>query len=316
MTHLKKLFLLGLLLPTISFAQAKPQDLDHIVAVVNDDVITASELNKRVMLIKEQSRANNMQIPSDAALRKQVLQQLIDVDLELQLAKANNLQVDNNQLNQAVRDIAKRNGLSVTQMKQKVEAQGQSYANYRKEIRKEILISQIQQQAVGKDIIVSDDQVDTFLKEFNNDPNRKEYHVKNILIPLPESASAEQIKMAKTKANNIIKQLKQGSNFSEIAMAESSSQTALQGGDLGWRKKAELPSAFAKYVVNMKPGDIEGPIQASNGIHIIKLVDSKSSESQLDRTQAQQLLFKRKFEEGLQNWLQELRVENTIIFMD
>lgn len=265
-------YMLVLLPALILDAQAQP--LDKVVAIVNDDVITASELNAQVEVQKQQITAKHIALPADQILRKQVLQHLIDVDLELQLAKKNGLTVDDTDLNQAIEKIADSNHLSLTQMREELEKQGLEWESYRENIRKEILISQVQQKAVGQDIVVSSQQVEDYLKTYEHETKLQQatYHLQNIVIPLPEEPTTVQLNKAKQKAQDLLSKIKQGEDFSRMAIAESSGEYALEGGDLGERHLAELPDIFVKPVSQMQVGEVYGPIRAGNGFQIIKLI--------------------------------------------
>ncbi|MDP1603600.1 MAG: peptidylprolyl isomerase [Legionella sp.] len=266
---LNRIACLLLLLPAMALAQP----LDRVVAVVNDGVITASELDAQVELLREQIIAKKMQVPGDTVLRKQVLQHLIDVDLELQLAKQSEITVDNTELNDAIDKIATNNKLSLSELREEVGRQGLSWEAYRESVRKEILISRLQQKAVATDITVTPQQVEDYLKTaIHQDKTQYTYHIQNIVIPLPEEPTPEQLKKAQEKAALLLAKIKKGENFSTLAIAESSGELALEGGDLGERHIAELPEIFASEVVKMKPGQVRGPLRAGNGFQLIKLI--------------------------------------------
>lgn len=247
--------------------------LDKVVAVVNDNVITASELQSQVEILRQQYRARHMPIPEEAALRKQVLQHLIDVDLQLQLAKNNDISVDNRELDQTISKIAGDNHLSLDALRQEVEKQGLAWEVYRENIRKELTISRIQQRSVSHEVVVSSEQVEDYLSTFlTNEKAKQTYRVQNIVIPLPEEPTTEQLNKARNKAQALLLKLKQGEDFSRLAIMESSGEYALEGGDLGERHLAELPEIFAHEVEKMKINEVSGPLRTGNGFQLIKLV--------------------------------------------
>lgn len=250
------------------------QPLDRVVAVINDGVITESELNKQVELLKNQIQAKRMQLPSEVALRKQVLQHLIDVDLELQLAKQNDITIDNAELDESLSKIAEANKLSIKQLREEVSKQGLAWSTYKENIRKEILISRLQQKAVGKEVTaVTPEQVEDYLKIAQDDDKKQyTYHLQNIVIPLSEEPTPAQLNNAKQKALDLLKKIHQGVEFTALAIAESSGEFALEGGDLGERSLAQIPEIFATEVIHMKPGEVKGPIRTGNGYQLIKLV--------------------------------------------
>lgn len=268
----KRVALICILSSTIGLAQAK-QLLDKVVAVVNNGVITASELNAQVELSKKQILAQKMQLPADSVLRKQVLQHLIDVDLQLQMAKQNNISVDSTELNQAIERIAAGNHLNLTQLREEITKQGMSWQEYRRNIRKEMIISRLQQKAVGKEVNVTNEQVEHYLKTDEHvDSSAFTYHLQHIVVPLKEEPTTAQIKKARATAERLLAKIKKGEDFSLLAISESSDEVALEGGDLGMRHLAELPELFAKEVVHMKAGQVLGPIRAGNGFQLIKLI--------------------------------------------
>lgn len=274
---LSRFLVLLLFLPPFSLA-AEP--LDKVVAIVNDNVITASELALQSEELRQQILAKKMEVPPDSILRKQVLQHLIDVDLQLQLAKRNNLTVDNTELNEAIAKIAENNHLSLTKLREEINKQGLSWQNYRENIRKEILISRVQQNAVGQDLIISSQQIDDYLKTMrHNQKKTQTYHLHNIVIPLPEAPTSEQVQKAKQKARALFNKIKQGEDFNRVAIEESSGEYALEGGDLGPRHLAELPDVFAEQVLHMNVGEIAGPLRTGNGFQIIKLTEIGGDET-------------------------------------
>ncbi|WP_058525190.1 peptidylprolyl isomerase [Legionella birminghamensis] len=292
----KRFAVLGLL---ISFYAPSlfAEQLDRVVAVVNDGVITSSELNQQVSILKKQYEAKNMQVPSDKVLRKQVLQHLIDVDLQLQLAKQNDITIDNSELNEAINKIAETNHISLSDLREAIEHQGISWNNYRENIRKEILLGRLQQKAIGRDITITNQQVEDYLKtsyQQDKDKSQMTFHLQNIVIPLPEEPTTEQLKSAQKKANDLLKKLHQGADFSQIAIAESSGEFALEGGDLGERHLAELPDVFVSEVVKMKTGQIAGPIRTGNGYQLIKLtaIGGDNSQHQVVKTHVRHILLK------------------------
>lgn len=277
--------------PVINYAQP----LDKVVAVVNDDVITSRELDTQVNLLRQQLIAKNVNMPSDDVLRKQVLQHLIDVDLQLQLAKNNDITVDSTELDEAIEKIATDNHLSLTQLREELAKQGMSWDSYRENIRKEILISRVQQRSVGKEIVVSSQQVDDYLKTSQQTEKTQHlFHVANIVIPLSEEPTTEQLKKAHEKAQMLLSKIKQGDDFNTLAIAQSSGDYALEGGDLGERHLAELPEVFANKVISMQPGEVAGPIRTGNGLQLIKLiaVNENKQQHQVVKTHVRHILLK------------------------
>ena len=290
----KHTVLLLMLLPMLSMV-ASAQPLDKVVAIVNDNVITASELNAQIEILRQQIAAKNMQLPPENVLRKQVLQHLIDEDLQLQLAKNNNMTIDSTELDDSIAKIAAENKLTLTQLREELAKQGLTWESYRENVRKEMLIARVQQRSVGKDIVVSAQQVDDYLKTAQqNEKTQQLFHVENIIIPLPEAPTPAQLSKAKAKARLLLNKIKQGEDFNRLAIAESSGEYALEGGDLGERHLAELPEVFANEVIGMKAGDVAGPIRTGNGFQLIKLVSINANKErhEVTKTHVRHILLK------------------------
>lgn len=290
----KKIALVCVLFSGIGIAEGK-QLLDKVVAVVNNGVITSSELDAQVELSRKQILAQKMQVPKESALRKQVLQHLIDVDLQMQMAKQHGITVDSTELNEAIERIAAMNHLNLSQLREEITRQGISWREYRHNIRKEMIITRLQQKAVGKDITVTNEQVDQYLKTASKVDNAAlTYHLQNIVIPLSEEPTTEQVKKARADAENLLVKIKKGEDFNRLAIEESSGEVALEGGDLGERHLAELPEIFAKEVVHMKVGQVSGPLRAGNGFQLIKLVaiGGENQQHVITQTHVRHILLK------------------------
>lgn len=268
----KRAVLVCILISVVGLAEGK-QLLDKVVAIVNNGVITSSELDAQVALSKKQILAQKLEMPKESVLRKQVLQHLIDIDLQMQLAKQHGLTIDSTELNDSIERIATMNHITLEQLREEITKQGISWQEYRSNIRKEMLLSRLQQKAVGKDVIVTNEQVEQYLKtSFKIDYSNYTYHLQNIVIPLNEEPTPEQLKKARANAGKLLVKIRKGEDFSRLAIEESSGELALEGGDLGERHLAELPEIFAKEVVKMKTGQVAGPLRAGNGFQLIKLV--------------------------------------------
>ncbi len=253
--------------------------LNHIVAVVNNDVILQSELDNRERLVIEQLQKQDAQLPPRDILRKQVLDRLILENLQLQIAERSGIRVDDETLNANLRSMAKQNGMTLTEFRDILEKDGFDYVAFREEFRNQIIMNKIRQQMVENRVQVSEQEVDNLLAsaaEFND--QSREYHLLHILVSLPEAASPEQIQAAKKRAEDILARLKGGADFKQVAIAESDSQTALDGGDLGWRKTGQLPSFFSDVVGQLKPGQISDLIRTPSGFHIVKIEDIRGDE--------------------------------------
>lgn len=272
---------------------AAPLSLDKVVAIVNDDIVLESEFKQRIQIIRDQLNSRNQRIPPDNILTPQVMDRLVLDNLMLQLAEKQGLKVTDRQLNDAINNIASRNGMSLAQFRQALIAEGQDYAAAREQIRREMLIAQVQQNNVSRRIRVSDQEIKNYLKSDAALANQSELLLSIILISIPEQASSDQIQASEAKANVIYQTLLNNADFAETAIATSSAPNALNGGDLGWRKAAELPEALADVVADMQPGDISKPVKAASGFYITQLRDKRGGVVQLvNQTKVRHILLK------------------------
>lgn len=256
----------------------KVQAVDKIAAIVNDDVITQSDLKQQVDTMKQQMAATGQPMPPDSALYKQLLQHMVDVKLQLQLAKDADISVNDAQIKAAVKTIADQNHMSVADLMQALKSQGMTYDQYKDQVREQLIITELQRRMVSSNIDITEEDVTNFLKTHKNTGHENEqFRVQDLLIALPEEPSSEEVTKARTKAQSLVEKLKAGGDFSQTAMSESNGDLALQGGDLGWRKLEELPDVFAKQIATMQVNDITTPIRTGNGYHILKLAGKRGN---------------------------------------
>ncbi|MGA9335936.1 MAG: peptidylprolyl isomerase [Rudaea sp.] len=261
-------------------AQALPtQPLDRIVAVAEDDVILQSELDRAVQNVEQQYRNNPQQLPPHDALERQVLESLIMLRLQVQRGTDTGIRVSDAEVDQAVQNVAAHNKIDVNQLRESLQRQGLSYADFRKTLHDQLMVQQMQHRVVQNQANVSDSEIDILLA--SDSLKAGEVHLQHILIGIPDGASAEQIEAAHDKAMSVRKQIQDGMDFTAAAIRYSSARDALQGGDLGWRRYDEVPEAFANLVEGMKDGDVSQPLHGPSGFHIVKLVGKRSDGKQV-----------------------------------
>lgn len=279
--HILKHLALSILFLTAVTVQAA-EELNRIAAVVNGDVVLENELEAKLGRVREQLRAQNTAMPDEKALRQQVLERLIVDQLQLQLAASNNIQIDDETLTGNLRNIAEQNNMSLEQFRTTLEREGQDFNAFREEIRDQIAIARLHQQMVGNRINVTEQEVDTLLaNEKTWGGAEKEYHLGHILIAVPDGASPEQNRAAQRQAEETVAALRGGADFASTAVSVSAGQTALQGGDLGWRKAGQLPTVMAEIINGMRPGEIADPVRAAGGFHIVKLLEMRGEGRQV-----------------------------------
>jgi peptidyl-prolyl cis-trans isomerase SurA len=270
------LAILGMLVPL-----AQAQELDAIVAVVNDDVVLESEVAREVNLVIPQLQQQGTVVPPPGQLRKQVVDRLILKRLQQQRAKQLDIEVEEGTLQEALSNIAARNGMSLDDLKSTLEAGGIRFEDFREDTRMQILLSRLQTQEVARDIQVTDQEVDRFLaKNASQLIPREQVRLQHILVALPEDPTPAQVAQAEKKAKGLLARLRSGADFAAVAAASSDGRTALQGGDLGWFEMAAVPSLVTDLARTMAQGEITEPLRSPSGFNIIKLTDIKGGGSQ------------------------------------
>ncbi|MBQ0731590.1 MAG: peptidylprolyl isomerase [Oleispira antarctica] len=281
---MNKKALLGLVAFCTAFSlsvnsNAAPVDIDRIAAIVDESAIMQSELDARMDSVKRQMGG---QMPPDSLLRPQVLERLILENIQLQMAERGGVQVSDQQLTDTVKRIAKQNGMTIEQFSAALKKDGLSYREAIEQIRTEMIISRVQKFQVNNRVQISQQDIDYFLaSKAGQMATEAEYRLSHILISIPSQASSEEIKKARTKANDIIEDINAGKDFQQQAIAKSNGRNALKGGDLGWRKQAQLPSLFADAVIDLEPGEVSKPIKSASGFHIIQIADKRGGSTML-----------------------------------
>lgn len=294
--------------------------LDGIVATVNEGVVTQSELEHALTIVRKDFERNHHPLPDEILLRHQVLEQLINRKLQMQLAVAAGIKITDADVEAAITHLAILNKVTPEQFNKMLIEQGFSQSSFRKEIKQELMIQQLQQHEIGAQVKITPQEVANFMhSKAWQAYNQSEYRLEDILIALPDNPSADDVKIAEKQAKMLINKLKQGLAFEKAAVKMSSHDITLHSEDLGWRTLAEIPTAFMEEVSQMQLNDIRGPIRTSNGLHIIKLAGihhvSEANPSQA-KQQAEQLIYQRKVEETLQTWLARLRSQAYIVVYD
>ncbi|NOT11148.1 MAG: molecular chaperone SurA [Methylococcaceae bacterium] len=292
-TTLLFIFIISLL---VSSYTLQAEVLDKIAAVVDDDVILEGELDSEVSTIMQRIKASNTQVPPDFILRKQVLEKMIIDKLQRQLADRAGIKVTEEMLNNSAADIAQRNNMNIEQFKAELEGQGISYKNFLENMRNEIIINQLRAREIGGRIKVTDQEVEHAMETQEKIGDEDvQYHLGHILIAVKEGASASEIDKAQNRAQELVTKLRAGQDFTEAAMGESSDSNALKGGDLGWRKKEDIPTLFVDSIATMSQGIVAEPIRSPSGFHIIKMLEIKGSATgthMVTKTKVRHILIK------------------------
>ncbi|MGE8328931.1 MULTISPECIES: peptidylprolyl isomerase [Pseudomonas] len=274
---------------------AAVQPLDSVVAIVDNDVVMKSQLDQRVREVEQTIAKRGGGTPPPGALDQQVLERLIVENLQLQIGERSGIRITDEELNQAIATIAQRNGMSLDQFRAALARDGLSFEDAREQVKREMIISRVRQRRVAERIQVSEQEVKNFLaSDLGKMQMSEEYRLANILIPTPDGANSQAIQAAAGRVGDIYQQLKQGKDFGQMAIEHSASENALEGGEMGWRKAAQLPPEFAKLLSSMAVGDISQPLRIPSGFLIIKLEEKRGgSESVLrDEVHVRHILIK------------------------
>ena len=253
--------------------------LDRIAAVVNDGVVLESEVDSQMKQVEARLQAQNMALPPQSVLRKQVLDRLITQRIELEQAKHDGIAISDDQLNAALAEVAKRNNIPFADLPTVLSQQGIDYASYRNEMRQQLTIGLLRQRDVLQRIVVTPREIDQFLaKQAQHPSSNEEYNVSHILIAVPPNATPAQITQAQQRAEDVYRRAAKGEDFGKLAVAYSNSEDALTGGSLGWRKGSELPTFLTQTILSLKPGQVAPPVRSPTGFHIVKLNKVRSQQ--------------------------------------
>ena len=274
--------------------------VDRIVAVVNDEVITQNDLNERVNLVIRQLQRQGGQVPASDVLGRQILERMINDSVQTQLGKENGLKIDDATLDRTIERIAQENNMSMTDFRAALDKDGVKYPRFREDIRQEILLSRLREREVDNSVVVTDAEVDTEIarqaKEATSD---SEYRLAHVLVMVPPQATPDQIEQRRRRAVVALSELRKGANFAQIAATYSDAPDALQGGSLGWRSSARLPTLFVDIIDKLQPGDVSDILRSPNGFHIVKLLEKrgKAAATGVQQTHVRHILIRAK--EGL-----------------
>ncbi len=269
--------------------------MDRIIAIVDQGVITEQELIDRTRTVKDQLKKQGTPLPSDSVLERQVLERLIADSLQLQLAAQTGIKIDDTQLDKTIERIAAQNKMSVDEFKDVLEKDGIPLRKFREDIRSEITIARVREREVDNKLNISEGEIDNYLTtQANRGEEQDEFEISHILIRTPEDASPEDLEKAKAKTQEALKQLADGTSFSEVSASLSDAPNALEGGGMGWRSGAQLPALFLEILKPMQKGEISKPIRSPNGFHILKVTDRRGGTSSLviGQTHARHILIK------------------------
>ena len=274
---MRKLALLAALL-AVPLAPVQGVTLvDRIVAVVNKEVITYSELHEAVGMAERQLRRQGTAAPERPVLERQMLERLILDKAQLQMARDSGIRIDELSLDRAVERIAQSNNMTLADFRRTLESDGVSFDGWRNDVRQQMMMARLREREVENRVQVSETEVDVFLEQMKARPEASEYNLAHILVRLPEGASPERIRQARERAEQALAEAKGGAAFARVAASFSDAPDALQGGALGWRSHDRLPELFAEVLAKMKPGEVSEPLRSPAGFHLLQLIDRRGA---------------------------------------
>ena len=262
--------------------------LDGIAAVVNEGIVLKSDYETALGAIRQRARQGGFNLPPEQILQEQVLERVILDEIMLQRADRIGLQVSDQMLNQVLADVAGNMGGTLSDLPALLASEGVDYQTFRREMRKEVILEQLQRIDVDQRIQVSRREIEQCIEDLEtNVVVNSEYNLSHILLSLPETATSEEIDEITALADDIYRRANDGEDFRQLAARYSQSPTALEGGTLGWMKGEEVPTVFTDILTPLGAGDVSKPFRTATSIHIVKVNDMRSA---VERSEVNQVL--------------------------
>ncbi len=277
---------------TGTFARGATEIIDQVVAIVDNDIIMASELRTRVAQVTENLTARGIDLPPEDTLIRETLDRLILESIQLQMGRRFGVRISDAQLNAAIGRIASQNRMDLDEFRVALESRGQSYNDMREQVRRELVLQRVQQGNVNQRIQISEQEVENFIATNEGQKlTQPEYHLLHALLPLGSDIDAATEARAEAHVNKLLKRIRDGADFSEV-VSTSAPPYNFSGGDLGWRSEEDLPSLFADVAPGMMAGDTAGPIRSDSGLHMIHMAELRGGQQVVAQTQASHILVK------------------------
>jgi peptidyl-prolyl cis-trans isomerase SurA len=276
----------------VPLAQGATEVLDQVVAIVDDDVIMASELRQRIAAVTENLTARGMEMPAEDELVRDALDRLILESIQIQKAVRVGVRISDGQLNAAIQRVAEQNKMTPEEFRQRLEMEGKSYVEMREQIERELILQRVQQGNVNQGIQITEQEVDNFIAtEEGQKLTQPEYRLAHALLSVAPGASDSEVAATEAHINTIYAKIEAGESF-EQAVSSSTGKYTFSGGDLGWRKLGDIPSVFADIAPQLKTGETSKPIRSESGFHLIKMLENRGGEQMIAQTEVRHILVK------------------------
>lgn len=284
--------LLIMLIMAAAPTQAATEVIDQVVAIVDDDIIMASELRERVTALSQSLQSRGIQMPPEETLIRETLDQLILESIQLQMGRRAGVRIPDEEVNRAIQRIAAQNRMSLEQFRAALQSRGQSYEGMREQVRREMIIRRVQMGNINQRVQITEEEVGNFMstREGQN-LTQPEFRLLHALLALPSDATPDQIATASVQMETVLEGIRSGTDFAQV-VANSTRPYVITGGDLGWRKLDDLPSLFSDIAPALTPGETSDPIRSDSGLHIINLVEVRGREQVVTQTKARHILIK------------------------
>jgi len=274
--------------------RAQTQVLERVVAIVDDDIILASEFQERMSQVTENLQRQGIEMPPQEVLARQVLDRLILDRIQLQMGERAGVRISDAQLNDALLTMAQQNGMNLEQFRASIEASGSSYAALREQVREEMIITRVQQGNVRSRVQVTEQEVDDYLaSEEGQKRTAAVYHIAHLLLPIPKDASLEDEARARAYIEALASRLRKGNAFERFMASPEKEPYAFTGGDLGWRLASDLPNIFMDVVPQLAVDEVSEPVRSPSGLHLVKLLEKRGGSDQIShQTRVRHILIK------------------------
>lgn len=277
---LYSLLLAAVLAWSTPISQAAVTPLDRVAVVVNDDIIMESQVKARMRDVMQNIQRQGVAAPPQDVVLRQVVEQLIMDNIQMQIAQRAGVRIDDNSLNATMARIANQNNMTLEQFQQALLQDGTSYQETREQVRREMITTRVREGRVGSRIQITDQEIDNLLdSEAGKEQLQAAYNLAHLLIQVPEDATPEEEQKFEVQALNLYHQIEAGADFAQLARQFSQGPAAEEGGNMGWRAESQLPSIFAQYAPSLEPGEVTKPFRSPNGFHLLKLINKRGGDT-------------------------------------